>query len=219
MNTLLSFNSITLDVILVAFLLAYLVGGMIKGFSNYLVGFIGTIAAFILAVIFCDDMVNLLKPTAGYEKIRLFFENLLPISQDANLESLGLPAFVINAVDSLIQATPSMPLYKAVSIALTNLLLTFVCFLVILLGVKIICFILKKILSVLTKLPIVGTVNRILGAIVGLINGALIISALIYIVAILPFPALDYFKSILNASAVAQFLSKYNIYALIFSIF
>lgn len=220
MNVLLSSNPISyIDIILLCFLGAYLIGGIIKGFANYLVGFIGTVAAFILAVIFCDDMVKLLEPTPLYESVRHFFEGLFPVNDGASLESLGLPSFVKDAVNALRQATPNLDLSKAVSTALTNLLLTFVCFLIILFGVKLICFILKKILKALNEIFIIGTVNRILGGIVGLINGALFLTAIMYLISILPIPALESFKAVLNASPVAGFLNKYNIYVLLFSIF
>ena len=217
MNMLLSSTFSGIDILFLVILIIYLFVGLYRGLANYLLSFIGTVVAFILALIFCDNMLNLLKPTPLYHNVKLFFESIFPVDKAATLESLELPEFVKNVVEALRSVGANIDLSEVVSTALTNLLLTFICFLVILITIKIICFILKKTFEILTKLPIIGTVNKILGAVVGLINGALIISAFIYLVSIIQLSALDGLEAILASSPIAQFFSKYNIFILLFA--
>lgn len=218
MDMLLAQNLISLDIILIVFLLVFAIIGFFKGLTNYLLGFIGTVAAFFLAFLFCDDIVRLLEPTGFYGGIKSFFQSIFPPENVTSLEALGLPDFIQNIVLKLSEITPDFNISEAVSSALTNLLLSFASFILILLIVKLICFVLKKVFNVLNELPLIGITNKLLGCVVGLINGALIICAVIYLISVLQISALDSARQAIAQSNVASFLLKYNIYVLIFAV-
>ncbi len=213
MNMLLASNLITLDIVLLVVFAICIIVGIYKGFANYVLSFIGTVVAFILALIFCDDLLKIIEPTKLYLDVKLFFEKIFPVDNNATLESLGLSDVVVKALQEL---GADIDLSTAVSTALTNLLLSFTCFLVILVSVKLICFILKKVFNVLTQLPLIGLVNRILGGAMGFINGILVVSAILFLISIFPVSALDGVRNLIQSSLITKFFYNNNIYAVIF---
>ncbi len=213
MNMLLTSNLIGIDIVLIVILLIFVIVGMCKGFANSVLSFVGTVVAFILAIILCDDLLRAIQPTNLYQSVKAFFENIFPVDNNASTESLGLPDFLVKALQEL---GADIDLSTAVATVLTNAILGFCCFLVILLSIKIICFVLKKIFSVLTQLPIIGLVNRLLGGALGLINGIFIVSAVLFIFSIFPISALDGLRNLINSSSITSFFYNNNIYSLIF---
>lgn len=213
MDILLTLNLMSLDIVLLVILIICIIVGMCKGFANYVLYFIGTIVAFILAIIFCDDLLKVIQPTKLYLDVRAFFENIFPVDNNATLESLGLSDFLIKALQEL---GADIDLSTAVSTVLANAIITFGCFLVILASIKIICFILRNVFNVLTQLPLIGLVNRLLGGAIGLINGILVVSAFLFLISILPISALDGVRNLIESSVITNLLYKNNIYAVIF---
>ena len=214
MNMLLTSNLISLDIPLLLILLIYVLVGQTKGFANYMLSFIGTIVAFVLAIILCDDLLKVLQSSKLYLDVKTFFVNLFPVDNNGTLESLGLSNFIV--VKALQELGANIDLSTAVSRVLTNLFLSFGCFLVILASVKIICYLLKEVFNELTKFPFVCLANKLLGGATGLINGILVISAVLFLVSIFPISALEGFRNLIQSSLITKFLYNNNIYTVIF---
>lgn len=78
-----------------------------------------------------------------------------------------------------------------------------IAFAIIFFGVKIILQIIATMLDFVAALPILSTINRLLGAILGFVEVYLIVFILLFIIALTP---LDFAQDWMNDSSIAQFM-------------
>ncbi|WP_181349775.1 CvpA family protein [Thalassobacillus sp. CUG 92003] len=141
-----------LDLLIIIILVIGILNGLRRGFILQLFHLIGFIAAFIVAVLYYDDLAPKLKLWIPYPE--------LPEGQTwaLFLESLPLEQAFYNAI----------------------------AFAILFFGVKIILHIIASMLDFVSELPILSTVNGLLGAILGFVENYLILFVLLYIGALVP---------------------------------
>ena len=64
----------------------------------------------------------------------------------------------------------------------------------------------------LTAVPGIGFLNRLLGLALGVVKGAVFVCGLLYVLELVPIAQLDFLREEVAASPVATFLSKYNLF-------
>ena len=201
-----------------------------KGFVRCFFGLISTVAALIIAFLFCNALAEWASATLGLEEtIKTACINALNnvVGFDTDISSGGIatalegkiPSFLIPVIiDSI--ADQTLPQGTTVAMvagdALGGIVVTFIAWLVLFLASKLVLKLVEKILSsIVAKLPIVGALNTLLGFVVGALQGLLIISA---IVAVLSFIPIDGLSSFFNECMVLNWLYNHNPINLILSL-
>lgn len=202
LNALLSsFAIYAVDAIVAVVILVFAIVSARRGFVECFFGFISTIVAIVFAFLLMKTFVRV---TGGIFGLQGVIENGcikalskikgfdMDISSQGIAETLSgkLPKFVINIVlenisngDVPAGTTVAMSVASTVSGFAINLIAWLILFLVIKLLIKLIE---RFLTSIINKLPIVGSLNTILGFTVGILQGLLIISGVIAVIALFP---------------------------------
>lgn len=182
-----------------------------KGFIECFFSFVSIVAAFAAATLFSKLFISVTGGlfglqdvlTGSFETVLLGVEGFgLDISNQglsAALSEQKLPAFL---VDVLIERFGNSEIEAGTTLALlvgqtfSRLVISFIAFVVIFFGVRFLMFLLKKILNaVAAKITLIGKVNMLLGAGVGLVEGLLVVSAVLGVLALIPVPAITAYIS------------------------
>ena len=196
-----SFAIYAVDAIVAVVILVLAIVSARRGFVECFFGFISTIVAIVFAFLLMKTFVRI---TGGLFGLQSVIENGLvkaltkikgfdiDISSQGIAETLSgkLPKFLINIVlenisngDVPTGTTVAMSVASTVSGFAINLIAWFLLFLIIKLLIKLIE---RFLTSIINKLPIVGSLNTILGFTVGILQGLLIISGVIAVIALFP---------------------------------
>ena len=214
------------DVIIIAFLLICVIYGFIRGCLTQVVSLLGGIAALILAVLLCRPLAEFIIKNTDWlnglaarvaETLHLPDTEVEAAELTAALTELTLPSFVKSSVEQLVERLnlATVNISVVVSETIAKYIIIIICFLVIWLLVKIVSKVLKKIAKSLKKTRLIGPVDRTLGSVVALFRGLLLIYLLLFVINLLPFEFLLSVKDAIAASAVAGFLTKYNLFIII----
>ncbi|WP_082233645.1 CvpA family protein [Halobacillus massiliensis] len=158
-----------IDIIIILLLLLGIFTGFKRGFVLQVFHLIGFIVAFVIGVLFYDDLAPRLVLWIPYPNL----------PQDASwavfLESLPLEAAFYNVI----------------------------AFAIIFFGVKIILQIIASMLDFVTELPVLSSINGLLGGILGFIQRYIVLFLLLYIAALLPVASV---QNAIDGSFLAQFM-------------
>lgn len=216
----------SVDTVVAVALLVFAVIGLFKGLFKELVGFIGTVVAFALAVAFCAKLAQFLidKTSLNASIASLIVSNFpsdeIAVSELPNaLAALNIPSFLTSPIldYAAFLGTETVIVADVVSGTFAKYVLIIISFVAIVLLVKLACFILKTIFKAVKRIPGVGLMDRLLGAVLGVIKGLIWVCGILYVIDFFPIPALDGLKTEIAASPFVSFLAQYNIYAWLFS--
>ncbi|RDW16287.1 hypothetical protein CWR48_16700 [Oceanobacillus arenosus] len=162
------------DLLLIVILIFGFLVGLKRGFILEILHLIGTIVAFIVAVMYYNELGSKLELWIPYPE--------LPESAWADfLQAIPLETAFYNAI----------------------------AFAVIFFAVKIILQIIASMLDVVASIPIISSVNKILGAILGFIEIYVILFIILYILALTPLTSVQEW---INHSTVALFIIEQTPY-------
>lgn len=150
--------------------------GYKKGMVKLILSMVALLAACIVAAALTVPVSAALKATPIYDAIEGSVEDLVEDSQvkDNSIEKLNLPEQIKEKLmDGSSNITKKFNDYLVDTIS--NLILRALTFLILIIIAYIIIRIVINMLDVLANLPLIGTVNKIGGAIVGFVQGLLII--------------------------------------------
>lgn len=163
-----------IDLIMLGIILFSLLFGAIRGFFRQVLSVLGALASIILAIIFCDELAEFIMTSIpsisdGLKgKIGELFgltDELLAGTKEQILESLAktsIPAFLHELLaNAIIETAGDLNIVHI----LTKWSLVAISFVIIFLASFIIFFVIKLIFKGLTKIKVVGALDRILGAI------------------------------------------------------
>lgn len=202
-----------LNLIIIALFIVFLIYGIIKGFIGQLFGFIGTVAAFIVAALLCGTVVNIVKAnTAIDESLQSAISGVLPNIDQSVIA--GYPAFLQAIFAPILDGSASA--VDTVAATLTNLIMSIVAFLIIVALIKLVFIILASVLKNVIRKTFLGVIDKLLGAVLGLIKGLLFVSSVLFVVEIALVPTIPSVAEAVEQSAIAKFLMDFNIYGLIF---
>lgn len=189
------------DALALVVLLTFAFTSLKKGFIRCLFGFVSTFVAIIFALLLMKSVLSWTNGLFGlqdamasglesaFSKTDAFNIDVSAVGLETALEG-KVPTFLQGIiVDSFGNA--SLPagttLASIVGGAVANLGATLIAFLLLFIIIKTLLKLLSKALSsVVEKLPIVGTLNGLLGFLVGAIQGLLIVSAVVAVLSLFP---------------------------------
>ncbi len=220
------------DAVAIIFLIGYMIVCAKKGFVTCFFGLVSTTAAFIVAIALAkpilgwtNGLVGLQETIHGkffdtFSKVEAFNKLLSSEGLESAMVEHDLPGILINLVmksldpnDLLEGTTLAVALSDTLSLALSILIAGAVVFIL----CKILFLILKSVLNgFVEKISVLGALNGVLGAAVGLVQGVLVICSIVAVVTLLPIEGLSDF---ISNCVVVKFLYENNIVIMLTSVF
>ena len=229
-----NFTVTIMEIVVILMILLFLVHGLRAGFVGQLFGLIGTIVVIAGAVLLAGAVGQLLNGIMG-DLIRKPIENwvggmgeevLLMTGTEvgASIESLemvlgaiGIPAIAAGLLHKPLSGVftnmGDVPLGTSLTDMLTKWAWTAIAFILLIIVFTIILLILRKSISkAVNRIRIFGSINRILGMVVGLAKAYFIISVFLAIVLIVPanWPLMGTLNEQISNSWLTFFLYKNN---------
>ena len=222
--------SIIIDLILVFVILIFVIIAYKKGFIASLLDFLGTIIAWIASINLSAFASTWIYQTFIKEPITDYVYLKLTESANTTAETLAssIPEFIHSAaitfgidINNIILNNTGLEFDSAVS-SITNgivepIITILIRIIVVILLYIIFSFVIKllsKLFKNINKIPIVGSLNKFLGIIVGLFKGALITMLICFVFyTILGFAGGELFgitKETLNDTYIFSFLNQFN---------
>ena len=182
----------TLDIILIAIILFCAINGMIKGFVKTLFGLSSTIVALVLTLIISPQVSGLIINNTSFDQMigektveLLKIENLMG-DQDTELEeviisgAINLPGNILrflekNNTPEINEKLEANGLGDYISGSIATMAVNAFVFLIVFLIVSLLLNAVVIVLDILTRLPIVKSMNKLGGFSVGLVIGILIV--------------------------------------------
>lgn len=218
-----------IDIACLVILAAFIITNVIRGFFKRIFKFAVGIGAILIAYFFCDNLVNILESqfqilTKLSAKVVDLFDipadviqgNITETIKNA-VESLNLPEFIaeaaLNSLDSLELGLENsiQDVSLHISTVLTRYLLIGASFLVLYIISRLILALVVLILNKIVELPVISGVDKILGGVIGLIEGFLALTVIVYILSIIPGDAFESIRIMVSESALGGFFQRNNV--------
>lgn len=176
-----------LDFLLLAFLLFSIIRGWIKGLVSQLLDFTGVVIAFFLASRYGEVFGTWLASFLNLEK----YATKAVVTE---AEGQGASNILVSSLKGII---------PDVVAALQNMLGYAILFLLVMLAIKL----LSPVFRSLNKIPIVGKLNTVGGAVFGFLKGVLVSLVIIWVLSMLPLPkVMNFMEASLLAPAMLTIL-------------
>ncbi|MBQ3166165.1 MAG: CvpA family protein [Clostridia bacterium] len=216
-----TFNS--MDTIVLLIIVGFLIYGLARGFMKQVIGLICIAASFILAYtlsgVLCNAICNGTTIDEGLAtSIRGIFSTVdVTINKADTLETLSvlnLPEFLNSAILKYAEKIPfdEFNLAQIISETVTRYVLSGGSFMIILIVSRLLLILVKKLLSFIVDHTPLKVVDRILGAVVGLVKGILIVYLGVFLLSVIPIEGLNGVKELLSTSVIANFFMSYNLF-------
>lgn len=213
------------DIILAALLLIFAFATGSRGFMRSLVGFLGTVLSVVLAVVFSKTLASYFQEWFGLlDKFTEFFTNLLSKIEILNvdvsgnvtegLETAGVPAFMIKLIVSAFAGGETIKTgttaAQVIAPLIGQLLLLLISFILIFALIKIIQLILNGTISkAVETIPVIKSVNSMLGFILGAVEGLFFAYFILYVFSIFQIQAVTNF---INSTTFIKALYDNNLF-------
>lgn len=213
-----------LDIAVVLFLLIFAIVGFKKGFLKGLVGLVGTVVAFIIAILCAAPLAEFVENNFGMTTgIANSIESALngvegfnvPLTDEGlstALSNLGLPGFlsdmIISVVSQLsIEGDPTIA--QVVAPVIAGFLATAICGVILFIVSAILLNLFAGLLSkVFDKIPVIGAINHILGLALGLVKGLIFVYIILGVLSLIPVQGL---QDVLAQTTVINWLYEMNL--------
>ncbi|MBO5240578.1 MAG: CvpA family protein [Clostridia bacterium] len=219
-----------LDGIVLVLIVAFAASSAKKGFVECFFGFISTILAIVTAFLFMKGVLSWTGGLFGLQdvienavvgglgKITGFDIDVSAAGIEAALADKNLPSFLVNAVIESV-GNQELPLGTTLAMvvggSIAEFTATLIAWFLVFLLVKLLLKLVQRVLtSIVENLPIVGSLNHLLGFVVGGLQGLLIACGVIAVVALIPAEGLNAF---FNECLIVRWLYNSNPIHVIFS--
>ena len=219
-------GSIIASAVILLIIAIFMIVGAVKGFLGQIFGFIGGLAALILAIILCRPVANIIfSNTTWMDGLALKIADVfnLPDTEveaqnlTAALTEMNYPGFmqdsIVKLAESMNEATVNLSIVISQTIA--KFIIIALCFIALFILIRLGVLLLKGLSKALTQLPVIGTVDKILGLVLGFLKGLLLVYVLMFLLSIIPLEFLDVARTAVAESPVATFFAKYNLLAML----
>lgn len=217
--------SIIFDLIVVAVFVVCVIGGMRKGLVKSVYRIFSFALAIILSIALLQPFSKLLDSTPIAETVRSGITNSIEntggemaASIDDTLSNLHLPSFLQDDIstDYLINSpeddAAEFSVSEWVADALTGKIIGVLAAVILFIGIKLLLSLIFHMLDALFNLPVLHGVNKMLGAVLGLINGAIIIYGLCAVLTLVSAnEAMTPIMTAIEKSLVTRCFYEYNV--------
>lgn len=220
-----------INIVALALILICATIGIVKGFSKSFISTFGTLIALIIAALLSLKTASTLEDLLGAisffsEKVSgtlsgIFGEEIMNATvNDLSIGKINsipswIASIILNAAnDGSINQT--MTLSDVIAPIFGYYITVAISFIILFILFKIIIFLAERFISKITRIRIVGIFDRILGCILGLINGIIFVQFLIMLFSILPIGFAQNIALEIEKSSICSFLSSFNLFSAIF---
>ena len=211
-----------LDVIALVLIIVALIVGLVKGFAKQILSILGFLTSLILAFVFADNLSSFISNNIPSitENLRAGIEKAIGITQEninseevlrETLKGTSIPAFLHEVlVNLIVESDFEIKILSTVTTWVQNIICFVFLFIIFLILSALVKFIVKRFVT----LPVVKTVDRILGAIFSILK-TLIALLLVIVVASTLFSLNSYLKPdgvTCCLNSVLQFISNSSLF-------
>ena len=228
-------GTIAVDLIVIIGIATFIIVGYIQGFSKIVFKALGNIVSLILALVLCVKFVEFLDKYFGLVTAvsssveltlpKIFGETLMSTSLESVIgnqdivKNSGFSSFIMSAISAFIKDStgidPTITLAQIIAPTIAYHLTSVIAFIVGFVLIRILLFLLEKWFESMWEIELIKNTDRSLGALVGLIQGIIIIQAIMFVLGGLPFGFLTALNNAIAQSVVAGFINKINIIELL----
>ncbi len=222
------------DIVIIVILIISAIVGFNSGFIKSLISTFGSLIAMVVALLLCSAVTAFLESKFGVVTAisewvsgvlsQIFGEEImtktLQESSEISLTETNLSAWIIKIVIDM-KGTGDIPLDKTISQVVSPVFAYYITCVISFVGltiiIKIILFFISLSVKKLHEIALVGTLDKGLGLLFGLIRGVLIAQIIIVVVGAIPLDFCQQLKTIIDQSVIAGFINKINLFAYIFN--
>ncbi|MEG2381283.1 MAG: CvpA family protein [Oscillospiraceae bacterium] len=196
------------DIILIAFVIIFMLYGLKCGFLKMVYNMASFVVALIIAWILYPVISDLFVAFGLDDAIANLVRTNYVEPKIADAEAaLTLPTYLQSMVQS-----GQLSLTVAATKHLTMIIINIISFVIVLILSRIIIMIVGKLINVISKLPVIGFFNRILGLVLGSFESILILYVIMAIVfAISPLREKQEIKDFVNNSTITKSMYERNV--------
>ena len=214
---------IAFDLIILAIIILSIFNARKKGFIKASYALVSLILTFILMFTFKEPFKDFLKTTFIGESINSMVENAVnknvgdEVPQyDVLVKEMGLPGFLTGFTKDLSEnvSETKEEIVTNVAASVTDGILNILSVLLLFLIVRISLCIVIGVFDLIAKLPVLNSINKFAGALMGLINGLFIVY-LVCAVMILFVPNTPELKEIIDNSTITKYFYENNLLMMI----
>ncbi|MBR5156455.1 MAG: CvpA family protein [Clostridia bacterium] len=171
------------DIVLIAIIAVFVIAGSVRGLVKTLFG----LGSIVLSIILSLTLYPMVSDVLAQSKVGAIVQDSVSslLSQEKQItesteltetteNESSLPDFVQNTIDTATQQTT-----QALSATVTDAALNIISMLIVFVLVKILLWIIAKLLDLATKLPVIHGCNKLLGGVLGCVSGVLIVYLLL----------------------------------------
>ena len=164
--------------------------GMKKGFISCVIDILAVIIALILAIVLCRPITNVIIDNTNFdENLKDTIVQNIPLN-DADFkveENTNLPKPVIDYINNITSDvnTSKDDAINLIAKELASGILSVIAFIAIFFIVRLVLALVKIVAKIIDKIPLIGQINKLGGAICGLIEGLIIIYAILAVLSMI----------------------------------
>ena len=178
------------DLIILIIMVSAIFVGLKKGLISCVIDILAVVIALVLAIVLCRPITNVIVENTNFdENLAQTISSNIPLSDtDFTVEAdSSLPEGVkeyINGITSNVN-TSKEEAFNAIGKELAGGIITVIVFVAIFIIVRIILAIIKVVAKIIDKIPLLSQVNKVGGAVLGAIEGAIIIYAIFAVISMI----------------------------------
>lgn len=203
------------DIILAAVLVISFAVGYKKGFVKSVWKIAALIVTIVLVMALKTPAVNFLSGTEAANIISSKVAETVKIPQGGGVniaESLNLPEFMQPQINEQIQAADSAvkSINDAAAYSLTGIFITIIACVALFITIRLILMAVYMIINGITEAPVIKGVNKLLGALLAVVNTVFVIFLILALVSLFA-PADSGLFDMINGTYVVKYFYNYNI--------
>ena len=202
------------DLIIIIIMVSSIFVGLKKGLISCIIDIAAVIVALILAIILCRPITNVVIENTNFdESLATTISQNIPLSDtDFKVEAnTNLPDGIVDYINSITENvnTSKEEAFNAIGVELASGIISVIVFIAIFIIVRIILTLIKVVSKIIDKIPLLSQVNKVGGAILGAIEGAIII----YVI----FAAVSMIAPIISDTNLLELINSSNIGSIMYN--
>ncbi len=178
------------DLIIIVIMVSSIFVGLKKGLISCIIDIAAVIVALILAILLCRPITNVVIENTNFdESLATTISQNIPLSDtDFKVEAnTNLPEGIVNYINGITENvnTSKEEAFNAIGVELASGIISVIVFIAIFVIVRLVLALIKVVSKIIDKIPLLSQVNKVGGAVLGAIEGAIIIYAIFAVISMI----------------------------------